>query len=545
MSRLRFQVRCALLIGAVVPLVGCTAAPTPTASGSPDSTALVLAVPTEPTSLSPLAGYGANGAAKLYDGLLEHQADLSLVPTLAADLPTPSADGKSWTVPLRGDVKFADGTPFDAQDVIATYKALLDPAYQSPLRDRYSLITNVIEVPTIAPVTASTQPSTSLAAGSTATTATTGATSKAPVPGTTVRFDLARPYAPFPDLLVLGILPNEFLARPPAPVTQSTETAAGTGPYQLQDWKHGESMTFKANTSYFGGAPTVARVTVQFVPDDETRAKLAREGKLDGAAVPPTVARVFEKSDTFAVLPQRSGAVNVVTMPAANSVTADPTIRLALNYAVDRQSMVDTALAGRGAPAYTPVSPVLAEFFEPTAKFAHDLPTAKSLLDAGGWIAGTNGIRVRNGVAAQFTVTYPAGDTVARDLATSFAADADAVGIQVLTKIGAAAPTDATVTSVGNPFDPDLALYPLFNGDPKLGPALEASRATTDPGQRAVAYRQLQRTYVENPTMVVLAGADHTYLLRRNWTGYQEVTDATAQDATWGPWWNLESWKPR
>jgi peptide/nickel transport system substrate-binding protein len=74
---------------------------------------------------------------------------------------------------------------------------------------------------------------------------------------------------------------------------------------------------------------------------------------------------------------------------------------------------------------------------------------------------------------------------------------------------------------------------------------MDAARGTTDPAQRAVAYRKLQRSYIEGPTMVVLAGVDHTYLLRRNWTGYQPVVDASTEDATWGPFWNLETWKPR
>jgi peptide/nickel transport system substrate-binding protein len=521
----RPNLRCALLITALTPVVGCTAAPTPTASGSRDSTALVLAVPSEPVNLNPLAGYGENGAAKLYDGLLEHQADLSVRPALAADMPTPSADGKSWTVPLRGDVKFSDGTPFGAQDVIATYRALLDPAYGSPLRARYSMITNITEVPPAA--------------------TTTTTTSAAPK-GSTIRFDLSQPYAPFPDLLVLGIVPSATLANP-QPVTQRSERiSVGTGPYELENWQPGVSMTLRANASYFGGAPTVAKVTIQFVPDDDTRAKLIRDGKLDGAALPPALAKTFDKSDAFAVLPQHSATVDAITMPTGSPVTADPAIRLALNYAVNRQNMVDGPLAGRGIPAYTPVSPALPEFFEPSAKFAHDVPTAKSLLDGSGWVAGSSGVRMKNGVPAQMTLTYPAGDNVARDLATAFAADADAVGIQVLTKIGAPAPTDATVINVGDPFDPDLALYPLLHdSDAKLAAPLDAARATTDPAQRAVAYRQLQRTYVEGPTMVVLASVDHTYLLRRNWNGYQEVVDGTAQDATWGPWWNLGSWKPR
>jgi peptide/nickel transport system substrate-binding protein len=196
------------------------------------------------------------------------------------------------------------------------------------------------------------------------------------------------------------------------------------------------------------------------------------------------------------------------------------------------------------------MSPVLAEFFEPAAKFPHDLPTAKSLLDGGGWAPAQDGIRTKAGVPARFSVLYRAGDTVARDLATAFAADADAVGLQVLTKPAdpatLASTTEPSVISTGDPFDPDLTLYPLMHAaDPTLASSLDAGRATTDPAQRAVAYRKLQRSYVENPTMVVLASVNNTYVLRRNWTGYQEVVDADTQDATWGPWWNLQRWQPR
>ncbi len=503
MSRRRLSLRCALLFAALAPVVGCTASPTPTAAGSTDSTALVLAVPNEPADVNPLAGYGTDGAAKVYDGLLEHQADLSVRPVLATDLPTSSPDGKTWTIPLRSGVKFTDGTAFDAQDVIATYSAMLNPAYNSPLRSRYSMITAV------------TAPGTGL-----------------------VKFELSQPYAPFPELLVLGILPSESLTGPGQPVKP-----VGTGPYQLEDWKHGESMTLRANTSYFEGAPAIARVTVQFVPDDDARAKLIKDSKLDGAPLAPAQAKTFEKADAFTILTQRSAGIRAIAMPSDNPVTADPTIRLALNYAVNRKGMIDGPLAGRGTETSTPVSPVLAEFYEPTAKFSHDVPTAKSLLDGGGWPAGANGVRMKAGVASAFTVAYPIGDTVARDLATAFAADADAVGIRVQTKAGAPGPGEAAVIQFGDPFDPDLSLYPLLH---TAFPAeLDAGRSTTDPAQRAVAYRKLQRSYIEGPNMVVLAGVDHTYLLRRNWTGYQPIVDTTGEDATWGAFWNLETWKPR
>ncbi|MBE1464499.1 ABC transporter substrate-binding protein [Kibdelosporangium phytohabitans] len=519
----------------VLGLVGCTAAPTPTASGSTDSTALVLAVPSEPANVHPLAGYGKNGAAQVYDGLLEHQADSGLRTALAVEMPTPSPDGKSWTVKLRGDVRFHDGSAFDGQDVVATYRALLDAAYDSPLRDRYSMITAITDVtPPPATTTTTVPPSSSSRAVPPPRTV--------PV-GSTVRFDLSQPYAPFLDLLALGIVPSETLAQP-GPVAELKPV--GTGPYQVENWQRGTSLTLRANTSYFGGAPTVSKVTVEFVPDDDARVKRIKDGKLDSAALPPAQAKSFEQSDVFAVLRQRSAAVRAIQMPVGNAVTADAHIRLALNYAVNRKSMIDGPIAGHGIEAFTPLSPVLAEFYEPTAKFSYDVPTAKSLLDSGGWVTGSNGIRTKNGVPAQFVLAYPAGDTVARDLATSFAADADAVGVKVQTRVGAAATGEAAVIGSGDPFDPDLALYPLMrSADPKITTSLNAARAMTDPAQRVAEYRKLQRTYIEAPTMVVLVGLEHTYVLRRNWTGYQAVVDADSQDPTWGAWWNLSRWQPR
>lgn len=520
---------------ALLGLVGCTAAPTPTASGSTDSTALVLAVPSEPANVHPLAGYGKNGAAQVYDGLLEHQADSGLRTALAAEMPTPSPDGKSWTVKLRADVRFHDGSAFDGADVVATYRALLDPAYDSPLRDRYSMVTGVTDV-TPPPAT-------------TTTTAPPSSSSRAVPPprtvpvGSVVRFDLSQPYAPFPDLLVLGIVPSETLATP-APAAGLKPV--GTGPYQVESWQRGASLTLRANTSYFGGAPTVSKLTVEFVPDDDARVKRIRDGKLDSAALPPAQAKSFEQSDVFAVLRQRSAAVRAIMMPLDNVVTTDAYMRLALNYAVNRRAMIDGPLAGHGIEAYTPLSPVLAEFHEPTAKFSHDVPTAKSLLDTGGWVAGSNGIRTKNGVAAQFVLTYPAGDTVARDLATAFAADADAVGVKVQTRVGAVAAGEAAVIGAGDPFDPDLSLYPLLrSGNAKISGSLVAARGMADPAQRVAEYRKLQRAYVEAPSMVVLVGLEHTYVLRRNWTGYQAVVDTDSQDATWGAWWNISRWQPR
>ncbi|HEX3650306.1 MAG TPA: ABC transporter substrate-binding protein [Pseudonocardiaceae bacterium] len=517
------------LLLSIIPVLAvaaaCTGTPTPSASGRPDNTAMVLAEPMEPVSLNPLDGYAPNGAAKIFDGLYEYQADGTLRPALASALPVSSADGRSWTVSVRGGISFSDSTPFAVTDVLATYRALLDSRYASPLRSDYSMLSSVTEVN-----------------------------------DSTVRFNLAYPYAPFPDKLVLGIVPATALTtvEPVTKLPMDTDPV-GTGPYTLVSWTKGDRLVLAANPRYptaLGGPPKVKKVTVVFVPGDQDRVTRLRAGKLDGAAVSPAQAAGFLRSNAFTVLTDHSADLRAISLPVHGPVTGDPAIRLALNEAVDRRALVTGPLKGTGSPAATPMPAVLPEFVEPSATFKLDQEQARTELLAGGWVANTGGGRRKHGVPAAFTLAYPAGDTVDAALATAFVADAKAIGVTVTpeavprSELAEHLDTDATLISAGNPFDPDLDLYPLLStamagADSAITSALNTGRRTLDPAQRAVAYRQFQKAYLSAPTMVCLVFLDHTYVMRNNWNGYAPVTDSASQGVTWGPWWNLAQWTPR
>jgi peptide/nickel transport system substrate-binding protein len=501
------KIRAGLAVAVVLSsTVACTADPARPASGDPDGSSIVLAVAGEPAELNPLAGYGDHGAAKIFDGLVEYEPNLSLRPALAAAVPTPSADGLSWTVPLRSDVRFSDGSPFDATDVVDTYTALLDPAQNWPMRQRFAMVTGVVQVD-----------------------------------AATVRFDLAQPYAPFPKLLTLGILPSETLVP-----DKIAHPRVGTGPYTVADWKRGQRLVLAANKSYWDGPPAVTRVTIEFIPDDERRRARMREGKIDGTALPPKFAAEFAETDGLTVAAHTSAEVRAVTLPAAGPVTGDPAIRLALNHALDRETIADGTLAGEAVTANTPMPDVLAEFVEPGAEFEHDIPKALEILGDGGWQTGQTG-RVKNGTPAEFPVNYLAGDTVGADLADRFASAASAIGVLVTpTEVDELPPDQPAVVSFGDPVDPDLALSPVLrSADPSVDASLATGRAATDPAERATAYRKLQRDYLEAPNLVVLTEPNHTYVLRQSWDGYQPIVDGATADFTWGAWWNLQKWTPR
>src|SRR5918997_2192241 len=124
---------------------GLPACSAPAASDSSTETILV-GEGYEWEALNPLLGCGREGVSKLLDGLIRHDATLKVVLALAAEEPAVTADERSWTVKLRQGISFHDGSAFDADDVVATYRAVLDPVFASTIRSDYPMLTGVEKV---------------------------------------------------------------------------------------------------------------------------------------------------------------------------------------------------------------------------------------------------------------------------------------------------------------------------------------------------------------------------------------------------------------
>ncbi|MDI2028318.1 ABC transporter substrate-binding protein [Saccharopolyspora sp. TS4A08] len=493
---------------------------------------MLLADGYEPESLNPLLGYGVEGAAKFYDGLLAFDGREELRPALATEAPQANADATSWTVKLRDGVRFHDGTPFDAEDVVATYRAAIDPAYASTVSSDYDMLADVQAV----------DPH-------------------------TVRFDLKFPYSAWPSKLVLGILPDEAL-KTPAPQENSplNTRPVGTGPYQLVEWRQGDQMTWRANPGYWGGPPAVHDITVVFAKDDNTRAQRLAAGEFDGTVLPPVLAESAAR-DGFRVVHHETADYRSIALPNGHPVAGDRAVRTALNLAVDREGMIKALLGGHGKPAHAPIPPSMGASHEPAATFPHDPRQAARILDDAGWRVGSDGIRERNGTRAKFTVLYFADDSLRRDLATGFASDAREIGIEVelagvdRSAVAGRLNTDGIVLGGGNPIDPDAQVYSSLSSsvigtgtynnpgqyrNAEVDAALDSARRELDPARRAEFYRQAQRAYVADPGLVYLAFIDHSYVLRDgDHTGYQAPVEPHTHGTTWGPWWNVETWKPR
>ncbi|MGA9874159.1 MAG: ABC transporter substrate-binding protein [Rhodococcus sp. (in: high G+C Gram-positive bacteria)] len=525
----------AAAVAAACVLASCSA---PTgATGGDDG--IVLADGYELGGYNPIAGYGAAGEAKMYDGLLQLNVEGTgglpgFAPALAAELPTADASATVWTVPLREGVTFSDGSTFDAADVVATYEAILDPASASEVRTSFDMITEVVALD-----------------------------------ARTVQFRLAYPYAALPTKLLIGMVPSESVATPGLATESTLNTRPiGTGPYVLVDLSPDRAV-FEANEDYFGGAPEVEKLTLLYVPDDNTRAQRMAAGEIDGTSLPPLLAQTLDDRDGLSLTANSSADWRGVSLPTGNPVAGDPAVRMALNLAVDRDALVDNVLGGHGRAAVTPIPEVFGDAHDPAAGFRHDPVEAKRILERAGWIEGVDEIRSRNGVRAEFTLMYNSTDTLRRDLAQAFASDALAVGVEVnlealsWDRIDPRVSFDGTLLGGGaEPYDPDTqtfaALHSSFR-EPGVGgvydnasdysnsavdAALDVGRRSLDVGRRNDAYRQVQRAYIDDPGYVFLVFLDHTYVsVDSQWSMSGPILEPHTHGVTWGPWWSLQTWK--
>ncbi|WP_431046660.1 ABC transporter substrate-binding protein [Streptomyces sp. P1-3] len=491
--------------------------------------ALVVGIANEPETLNPLLGYGKDGNSKIFDGLLRHDADMKLAPALAAALPEVGDHGRTYTFTLRDGVRFSDGKPLTARDVVFTYRTILDKKTNNPSKGELDAVEKV--------------------------------TAKG---DDTVVFSLKYPYAAFAERTVLPVVPEHVAGGQDVNTGRFNTQPVGTGPYTLVNWSKGEKITLKANPGYWGGPPKVKKLTMAIIKDDDIRATRLRSGDLDGAILPPNLAKTFKSDEDRRTIAAKTADYRAVTLPTENRVTGDRAIRRALDVAVDRTTMVDAILEGAGKEAYGPV-PIDSPWFTKGTERRHDLAKAKRILDEAGWRPGEDGVREKDGHRAAFTLWYPSGDKLRQEHALAYAGDAKKAGIRVTVQSGTweviepRMKHDAVLAGGGNPADPDFDLYNLLHsslaGDgfnnmaryrnPDVDKALDEARRSADTGDRRLAYDQVQRELADDPGYTFLTHIDHVYVIRDAWDGFSTQVEPHDHGLGAGPWWNVEAWQPK
>lgn len=347
---------------------------------------LVLAIQGEPEQgYDPILGWGAYGHPLIQSTLLTRDADLAIHPDLATDWRL-SDDRLTWTVTIRDDVVFSDGTKLTAEDVAFTFRQAAQSGGATDL---------------------------SILAQAEARDA------------TTIVFRLKSPRITFLETFItLGIVPSKSYGP------DYGRKPIGSGPYRFVRWQRGQQLVVEANPLYYGEKSEFKKLTFLFTGEDTSFAA-ARAGQLDVVAVPPALAgnvpptmrRVVARTvdNRGLMFPMRAGR-------EGNDVTADPAIRKAINVALDRRALVETAAGGYATPATGPADGL--PWSNPQAALPDADPrAAEQALDAAGWRVGPDGLRARGRLRAQFQLVYFATDSTRQMLALSVADQLRRIGI--------------------------------------------------------------------------------------------------------------------
>jgi peptide/nickel transport system substrate-binding protein len=336
---------------------GTAEAPAPAASTG--EKVLTIALTTIPNSLDmPKAAErnASNAAWQLYDSLLFINDEGEIEGALATDW-TISEDGTTYTFTLREGVTFHNGEPFNAQAVVFSWERGKNPENQ--YASDWSTATSVVAVDDM----------------------TVEVTTEGPQP-LFLRY-MAQSWAIVPPGYIEEVGEEGFLAAP-----------VGTGPFKLVELVEGDRIVMEKNEEYWReGYPLIDRLIFRPIPESSTRVAAIQTGEVD------LVTRLSaEEADSL----RDMEGIEVISYPvdrvyyiAFNNMTTgldqptiDPKVRLAMNYAVDVQAILDAIFNGNGRPAVGLLTPDNFGYDESLQPYGYDPDMARTLLSEAGYPDG-------------------------------------------------------------------------------------------------------------------------------------------------------------
>ena len=434
---------------------------------------------------------------QIYEPLFMINQDGKSVKPWLAKSATVAADKLTWTIKLRTDVKFSDGTPMTSADV----KFSLDIATKG---NGWGFLNTAID--------AITAPSTD-----------------------TVTIKTKTPWAPLlSDLACFSnsILPNNYGGKT---ADVFFKAPVGTGPFALDHWTPGTEIKMLANKTYWQpGKPYLNSVTWKYVPDDNTRALMLQSGQADINEFPPaTSVAQLKKTAGIIVNPFPAAASQYIAMNEKTPALADVHVRRALSYAFDRASVIKVVLAGIGTASNSILAPNVGFYDPKTPGLQYDLKKAAAELKMS---------KFSKGLKLDYLAT--AGSVQDNAMSSILQAALKKIGVKLT--ITTQDPTVKRATQKAEHYqltstvwtmdisDPDelltFALNPVEGGtdafythynNKKVIAAVKAGQTTTSTAARQKQYSLAQKLVADEAMMIFAYNYSYIYAWRTNITGFQ------------------------
>ena len=339
---------------------------------------LIDATTGEPSSLIYMvAGESASASvtANIFNKLLKYDKNLDLEGELVESWQV-SNDQKTITFKLKPNLKWADGKPLTSADVLFTWHAVIDEKTASPYASDYQLV------------------------------------KKAEAPDAlTFSVTYKQAYAPALDSWAgLQILPKHLLEGKDLRTTDFTRNPIGSGYYKLDRWTHGENIKLSRNASSVLGQAKIDKLITRIIPDNSAQFLELMAGNIDSMGLDPIkYSRIIparpELKKTLALYKELGNSYTYMGFNLKHKPFDDKRVRLAINYAIDKQEIIDGVYLGLGIDIASPYKPGT-RWSNPALKpYPYNPAKARALLKEAGFTdSDGDGIVERDGKPFAFEI---------------------------------------------------------------------------------------------------------------------------------------------
>lgn len=429
-----------------------------------------------------------------------------------------NADATAYTFNLREDVKFHDGTPFNAESVKVTFDRIVDP--NTKAQTAFSFIGPYDRTEVLAPYQ--------------------------------VRVRFKRPYANFLNAAstpYLGIISPTALRRYGADF--GPVVFVSTGPFSIQTYRPGQEISLVRNINYnwasrvqkHNGPPHLKQIVFRTITEPSTRLATLETGETHFIEdIPPNDLERVKRNQRITVIdvPQAGSGWSVMfnqQRPPTNELA----VRRAFQLTIDKEALTRSVWAGVHKPACSPLTPNLFGFDAETCKkYPRNVDQARRVLEEAGWTMGPDGIRVKGGQRLVVAYHFRTENPKLREMTAFIQAQMRPVGVEVQL-VGAAGPAYFQAVRSGlhnvqywwdTGTDPGQMLRILFHSsnagggtnrnnyrNADMDKLIDDIGAEANPQKRRELLARAQNKVLDEQIMVFLTDPPSLYAHQRNVSG--------------------------
>jgi peptide/nickel transport system substrate-binding protein len=451
-------------------------------------------------------------AGMVYNGLVKYDKDMNIVGDLAESWDI-TVQGLVITFHLRKGVKWHDGQPFTAADVLYTYQVTVDPKTPTAYAEDFRAIKKAEALDDY-----------------------------------TFRVTYDKPFAPALISWSSSILPRHLLSGKDITQSPLKRHPIGTGPYKFKEWVAGQKIVLVSNSDYFEGRPYIDGQITRIIPDTATMFLELRAQNLGMMGLTPlqytrqTENNLFKNN--FNKYRYLSFAYTYLGYNLKNPLFTDKRVRQAISYAINKDEIISGVLLGLGKPATGPYKPGSWAYNDKVQNYNYNPQKARELLREAGWTKlNSDGVLEKDGKPFVFEIVTNQGNETRQKCAEIIQRQLADIGITVKIRIleWSAFVTnfinkrrfDAVILGWTIPLDPDAydvwhssktkpeELNFISYNNPEADKVLEKGRSTFDQKERKKYYDRFQEILVEDQPYTFLYVPDALIITHNRFRGIE------------------------